>query len=80
MPEITRCLAEKMLTYSLGRGIETFDRRTVRDIVQQTARQNYQFQAMISAVVHSVAFQERRGEKPGPKQLTTKATQEIASK
>jgi cytochrome c553 len=80
MPEFTRCLAEKMLTYSLGRGIETFDRRTVRDIVQQTARQNYQFQAMISAVVHSVAFQERRGEKPGPKQLTTKATQEIASK
>ena len=26
MPEFTRCLAEKMLTYSLGRGVESFDR------------------------------------------------------
>ena len=79
MPEFTRCLAEKMLTYSLGRGIETFDRRTVRDIVQQTAQQDYKFQAMISAVIHSVAFQQRRGETV-PKQITTKASQEIASK
>jgi hypothetical protein len=78
MPEFTRCLAEKMLTYSLGRGIETFDRRTVRDIVQQTAQQDYKFQAMISAVIHSVAFQQRRAETP-PK-MTTKASQEIASK
>ena len=78
MPEFTRCLAEKMLTYSLGRGIETFDRRTVRDIVQQTAQQDYKFQAMISAVIHSVAFQQRRGETPP--NLTTKASQEIASK
>jgi hypothetical protein len=79
MPEFTRCLAEKMLTYSLGRGIETFDRRTVRDIVQQTAQQDYKFQAMISAVIHSVAFQRRRGE-TAPKQITTKVSQEIASK
>ncbi len=79
MPEFTRCLAEKILTYSLGRGIETFDRRTVRDIVQQTTRQDYKFQGMISAVIHSVAFQQRRSETL-PKQMTIKASQEIASK
>ena len=27
LPEFTRCLAEKMLTYALGRGVESYDRR-----------------------------------------------------
>ena len=61
MPEFARCLAEKLLTYSLGRGIETFDRRTVQDIVRQTAEHDYQFQAMIRAIAHSPAFLERKG-------------------
>ncbi|HVW87279.1 MAG TPA: DUF1588 domain-containing protein, partial [Bryobacteraceae bacterium] len=77
MPEFTRCIAEKLLTYSLGRGMESFDRRTIRDIVRQTAEQDYRFQAMIRAVVHSVPFQQRRGEQ---KVLTQKQSQEIASK
>lgn len=75
-PEFTRCLAEKLLTYALGRGIEPFDRHTVREIVRETAAQDYKFQSMVSAVIHSVPFQERRGE---PKQMT-KATQEVAVK
>ena len=61
MPEFARCLAEKLLTYSLGRGIETFDRRTVQDIVRQTVEHEYKFQAMIRAIVHSPAFLERKG-------------------
>jgi Protein of unknown function (DUF1592)/Protein of unknown function (DUF1588)/Protein of unknown function (DUF1587)/Protein of unknown function (DUF1585)/Protein of unknown function (DUF1595) len=61
MPEFTRCLAEKLLTYSLGRGIETFDHRTVQDIVRQTSEHNYKFQAMIRAIAHSPAFLERKG-------------------
>ncbi len=73
MREFTRTIAAKVLTYALGRGIEPFDRRTVKEIVNQTAAQDYKFQAMILAVTHSAAFQQRRGE---PKQ----ATQEIASK
>ncbi len=76
MPEFTRTIATKVLTYALGRGIEPFDRRTVREIVNQTAAQDYKFQALILAVTHSPAFQQRRGEL---KELT-KATQEIASK
>jgi len=50
------------LTYSLGRGVEAFDWRTVQDIVRQTAQQNYGMQALILAVVHSAPFQQRRGE------------------
>ena len=37
MPEFVRCLAEKMLTYALGRGVESYDRRAVEDLVRQTA-------------------------------------------
>jgi hypothetical protein len=61
LPEFTRCIAEKMLTYALGRGIEKFDRLTVRDIVRQTAENEYRFQAIIHGIVHSLPFLERRG-------------------
>ncbi len=61
LPDFARCLAEKLLTYSLGRGIESYDRPTVRDIVRQTEQNDYRFQSMIRAVVHSPAFLERRG-------------------
>jgi mono/diheme cytochrome c family protein len=62
MPEFTRTIATKVLTYALGRGIEPFDRRTVKEIVKQTAEQDYSFQALILAVTHSPAFQQRRTE------------------
>jgi hypothetical protein len=62
MPEFTRCLAEKMLTYSLGRGVEAFDRRTVQDLVRQTSERDYKIQALILGIVHSTPFQQRRGE------------------
>jgi len=60
--EFTRTLADKMMTYALGRGLEPFDRRTVKEVVKETAARDYKFQALILAVTHSPAFQERRGE------------------
>jgi hypothetical protein len=65
LPDFTRCLTEKILTYALGRGIEKYDGLAIRQIVRQTAEDDYRFQALISGVVHSVPFQMRRGE---PKQ------------
>jgi hypothetical protein len=62
MPEFTRCLVEKMLTYALGRGVEAFDRRAVQDIVRQASQQNYRMQSVILGIVHSTPFQQRRGE------------------
>ena len=64
MPEFTRCVTEKLLTYALGRGVEAYDRRTVQDLVAQTAAHEYRFQALVTAIVHSAPFQQRRGEKP----------------
>jgi mono/diheme cytochrome c family protein len=62
MPDFTRCIAEKMLTYSLGRGLESFDRRTVQEIATEAAEHEYRFHPLVLAIVHSVPFQMRRGE------------------
>jgi hypothetical protein len=62
LPEFTRCLTEKMLTYALGRGVEKYDRLAVQQIVRQTEDDEYKFQTLISGLVHSVPFRMRRGE------------------
>ena len=51
-----RCLAEKMLTYALGRGLDRADRRAVDQIVARLARNEYRFSALILAVVESEPF------------------------
>jgi hypothetical protein len=73
LPEFTRCLTEKMLTYSLGRGLERYDRKTVEEISRKLEASGYQFQTLIFEIVRSLPFQSRRGEvaKPGS---TTKPT------
>ena len=62
LPEFARCLAEKMLTYSLGRGLERYDSRSVEDIVRNLSASGYRFQSLIYEVVHSLPFRSRRGE------------------
>jgi hypothetical protein len=68
MPQFTRSLAERMLTYALGRGaVEPYDRLVVKEVVAKTAADGYRLQAMVQAIVDSVPFQQRRGERtPGP--------------
>ena len=56
-----RNLAEKMLTYALGRGLEWYDRCTVDDIVAGLKKGNDRFSALAVAVAQSDAFQKRRG-------------------
>jgi len=62
LPDFTRCLTEKMLTYSLGRGLERYDRRTVDAITKKLAASDYRFQTLIYEIVRSLPFQQRRGE------------------
>jgi hypothetical protein len=64
MPDFTRCITEKMLTYSLGRGLERFDKRTVESIGKKLAANGYPFQLLIHEIVQSLPFQMRRGEAP----------------
>ena len=62
--QFVRCLAEKMLTYALGRGLEYYDRCAVDKITERVSRNGYRFSALILAVVESVPFQMRRGDGP----------------
>ncbi len=62
VPQFARCITEKMLTYSLGRGLERYDRRTVEDINQKIAAAGYPFQSLVLEIVNSLPFQMRRGE------------------
>jgi mono/diheme cytochrome c family protein len=50
-------VTEKMLTYSLGRGLERFDRPTVEAISRQVKASNYKFSALVMEVVKSKPFQ-----------------------
>jgi hypothetical protein len=60
--QFVRCLAEKMLTYALGRGLEYYDRCAVDEIVSSAARQHYRFSTLVLAVVKSTPFEMRRAE------------------
>lgn len=57
-------LTEKLLTYALGRGIESRDRATVKKITANTAAREYRFSSLVLEIVRSLPFQMRRGEQP----------------
>jgi hypothetical protein len=50
---------EKLLTYALGRGVDYRDMPGVRAIVRDAGRNNYQFSALVMAIVRSTPFQMR---------------------
>jgi hypothetical protein len=58
--EFVACLAEKLLTYALGRGVEYYDRPVIREITRQTAAGDYRFSELVKAIVESTPFQKRR--------------------
>jgi hypothetical protein len=82
MPQISRCLIEKIMTYALGRGMQTYDNRSIEQIDKTLAADGYRFQTLVYEVVRSLPFQSRRGEMPVTKQnLTTPIKpKEIAKK
>ena len=74
LPEVSRCLTEKMTTYALGRGMQPYDQRALEQIEKAVAADGYRFQTLIREIVMSLPFQSRRGE------LVTGITQEVARK
>jgi hypothetical protein len=59
--DFTRCITEKLLTYALGRGLEYYDRPTINRIVQAVGENDYRFSALVSEIVRSEPFVNRRG-------------------
>jgi hypothetical protein len=53
-------MAEKMLIYALGRGVESPDRPVLRQIVRDARQKGYRFSALVHGIVESAPFQMRR--------------------
>ena len=59
-PEFYGCVTEKLLTYALGRGLESSDVYSVDTIVEQLEKGNGRASALIMGVIDSAPFQKRR--------------------
>ena len=53
-------LTEKLLTFALGRGLESYDAPAVRKIVRNAQAEDYQFSALILGIVNSTPFTMRK--------------------
>jgi hypothetical protein len=62
LDEFSRTLTEKMLVYALGRGLERYDRPTVRQITGRVEASGHGLQTLVREVVKSLPFQSRRAE------------------
>ncbi len=58
--QFVRAVTEKLLTYSLGRGIEYYDAPAVRGIVRGAAADDYRWSSVVLGIVKSAPFQMRR--------------------
>src|SRR5262249_52744588 len=59
----TRNLTEKLLTYALGRGLESYDGTVVDEIAGRLNAGEHRFSTLVLAIVNSQAFQMRGGGK-----------------
>jgi hypothetical protein len=57
-------MTEKMLTYALGRGLESYDMPAVRKILRDASASDYRFSSLVMGIVKSPPFQMRRSEAP----------------
>jgi len=60
--QIVRTVAEKLLTYALGRGLESYDAPTVRRIAREAAAADYRWSSIILGIATSTPFQMRRSD------------------
>ena len=63
--EFIRTVAEKLLTYALGRGVDYYDQPAVRRITRELAGDGYRWSSLVQAVVASDQFRMRRAPRPG---------------
>ena len=53
---------ENLMTYALGRRVETYDMPAVRSIVRRAANTDYRLSSFVLGIVNSAAFQKRSSE------------------
>ena len=59
-PQFVRVVTEKLLTYALGRGVESDDMPVVRSIVRESGKNDYRFSAIVLEIIKSAPFQMNR--------------------
>jgi mono/diheme cytochrome c family protein len=58
--QFVEALTERLMTYALGRGLESYDMPAVRAVRYQAAKDDYRMQTIILGIVQSVPFSMRR--------------------
>jgi len=58
--DFLHCISEKILTYSIGRGLEYYDKPAIEKIIAQTKQNELTFRSLIHAVCRSTPFQMTR--------------------
>ncbi len=58
--EFVTTVAEKLLTYALGRGVEYYDNPALRKVLREAAPSGYRWSSLILGIVNSTPFQMRR--------------------
>ncbi|MCX7280880.1 MAG: DUF1592 domain-containing protein [Alphaproteobacteria bacterium] len=58
--QFVEALTERLMTYALARGVESYDMPAVRAVRYQAAKDSYRMQMIILGIVQSVPFQMRR--------------------
>jgi hypothetical protein len=59
--QFARCVIEKMMIYSLGRGMEPYDDRSIDKALAAVAKDKYKFSTVVVEIVKSDPFRLRRG-------------------
>jgi hypothetical protein len=55
-------MTEKLLTFALGRGVESYDAPAIRKIVREARAKDYRFSSLIVGIASSTPFQMRTSE------------------
>ena len=63
---------EKLMAYSLGRSVEWYDMPAVRQIVRESAEDDYAFSAIVLGIVQSVPFTTRDASAGEPAELAAR--------
>ncbi len=57
-----RCLAEKLLIFAIGRGVEIYDSTTINQLTARMEKNGGSLRELIQGIVESAPFQKRRGD------------------
>lgn len=63
--KFVRTLAERLLTYGIGRGLESYDQCNLDAMADRIASRGHRFSEVVLAVVQSKPFRQRRGDESG---------------